>query len=291
MSSHIPSHRAATEAARTDDARGPDGTPPDVGRDAVRLDGDVVLSLLALIGGGGAELKDAAGGGQAQGRPASTAPGEGRNGAAARTPPGAPGMRGGAAGLAAPGAGSAAPAGILPALTGSPRTDDDPVPGIVPDEGGDATQRQAAELAAPEDALPLPSAADAGLLRQPGAESAWPSAAVALPMSRTASQYDIGPCVDGNIGKAGEAVHAPAQTMIFAETAGLLAAVPRTGADAPPVQFGQRTVSTAHGLPDAARRASALPATAAPRMQAAPRSDAAQPTRSARDALADAAGA
>ncbi|MBN3835110.1 hypothetical protein, partial [Burkholderia sp. Ac-20344] len=81
MSSHIPSHRAATEAARTDDARGPDGTPLDAVRDAVQLDGDVVLSLLALIGGGGAELKDAAGGGQAQGRPAGTPPGPARDGA------------------------------------------------------------------------------------------------------------------------------------------------------------------------------------------------------------------
>ncbi|NTZ07529.1 hypothetical protein [Burkholderia metallica] len=293
MSSHIPSHRAATEVARTDDARGPDGTPPDVARDAVQLDGDVVLSLLALIGGGGAELKDAAGGGQTPGRPAGAAPGPARDGASlTRTAPGAPGMRGGAAGPVAPGTGLATQTGVLPALTGSTQTVDDAVSGIVPDEGGDAEQWQAPDLAAPEDALPLPSAPGAGSLRLPGAdaERAWPSAAGAQSMPRTASPDDVGPHADGDVGEAGETMPAPAGTMVFAGTAGPVATLPRTGTDAPPVPSGPLTTSAAHAPPDAERRASTPPATATSQTPTPGRGEAAPPARSARDVMADAAG-
>lgn len=294
MASHIPSHRAATEAARTDDARGPDGTPAEIPRDAVQLDGDVVLSLLALIGGGGAGLKDAAGGGQTQGRPAGTAPGPARDGAPwPRTAPGAPGMRGGVAGPAAPGTGQSTQTGILPALTGNTPAGDDAVPGVVPDAGGDAQQRQAPDPVAPERALPLPLPPGADLLRQPGVETAWPSAADAQPTPPTAGGNDVGPHVDGDAGEAGDTMRAPAGAMAFAGTAAPLATPPRTGAEAPAAQTERLAAPADHAPSGAERRASTQPATATPQMpqmSTARRGDAAPPARFARDALADAAG-
>ncbi|MGU7810750.1 hypothetical protein [Burkholderia sp. AW49-1] len=285
MSSHIPSHRAATEATRTDDARGPDGTRADAVRDAEQLDGDVVLSLLALIGGGGAELKGAAGGGQTQGKPAGTTPGPTRDGTPwPRTAPGASGagMRGGAAGPAAPGTGQATQTGILPTLTGCMQTGDDAASGIVQDEGGDAGQRRAPDPAALEGMLPLQLAPGAALLRQPGAENAWPSAAGVQPMSRTASQYDVGPHVDG---EAGKTARGPAGAMAFAGPAAPLAAPPRAGPEAPAATADQAP-------PDAESRVSPMPpATTTSQMPAARRGEAAPPPRSARDVIADAAGA
>ncbi|MDR0240282.1 MAG: hypothetical protein LBJ65_01575 [Burkholderia sp.] len=287
MSSHIPSHRSATEATRTDDARGPDGTPADGARDAVQLDGDVLLSLLARIGGGsaGAELKDAAGGGpQAQGQPAGTAPGP------ARTASGAPGMRGGAAGPAAPGTGLATQTGILPALTGSTQAGGDAVSGIVPDERGDAAQQQAPDLATPEGALPLPSIPEAGLLHPPGAENAWQPAADAQPMSRTAGQYDIGPHADGEAGEAGETRRAPAEAMAFAGAAAPRVTAPLTGTETPAEQAAPLTATAGHAAPDAERRASTPPAIATSQMPSARHGGAIPPARSARDVMADAAG-
>ncbi|WP_176045389.1 hypothetical protein [Burkholderia sp. BCC1644] len=294
MSSHIPSHRAATDTTRADDARGPDGAQSDGVRDAVQLDGDVVLSLLALIGGGGAELKDAAGGGQPQGQPAGTAPGTARNGAlwprTASGASGAPGMRGGAAGPVAPGTGLATQTGILPALTGNAQAGNDAASGIVPDDGGDAEQRQAPDLAASEGALPFPSAPGGDLLHQPGAENAWPSAADAQPMSRTASQYDVAPHAGGEVGEAGDTMGAPGEAMAFAGKAAPLALPPHTGPDAPAAQTEQRSVAAGHALPDAERRVSTPPATAPSQMPTSQRDEAAPPARSARDAMADAAG-
>lgn len=213
MSSHIPSHRTATEAARTDDARGPDGATPDAARDAVHLDGDVVLSLLAVIGGGGAELKDAAGGGQGQGRPADTAPAPARDGVPwPRTGPGAlgvPGIRGGATGPVASGTG--------PALTGSAQAGGNAVSGIVPDEGGDTAQRQEPDLAAPEGALPLPSAPEGDLSPRSGAGNARASAADTQPALHTAGRDDVGPHADG---AAGETARVLAGTPVLPDRQG-----------------------------------------------------------------------
>ncbi|VWD12074.1 hypothetical protein BLA39750_03299 [Burkholderia lata] len=290
MSSHIPSHRTATDAARTDDARGPDGTPPDAARDAVQLDGDVVLSLLAVIGGGGAELKDAAGGGQGNGRPASTAPGPARDGAPWPRP--APGMRGGTTGPVT-GTGTATQTGSVPALTGSTPADGDAVAGIVPDEGGDAAQRQAPDWAAPEGALPRPSAPEGGLSPPSGAGNAWPSAADAQPALRTADRYVVAPHADGAVG---ETTRAPAEATAFAESAGPLETLPRAGAGAPAAQNEPLASARGHAPSDAEPQASTLPAIATAttqtqmRMPTARRGEAASPARAARDAMADAAG-
>ncbi|WP_185658092.1 hypothetical protein [Burkholderia sp. Bp8992] len=294
MPSHIPSHRAATEAARTDDARGPDGTPAEIPRDAVQvqLDGDVVLSLLALIGGGGAGLKDAAGGGQAQGGPAGTAPGPARDGAP--WPRTVPGMRGGVAGSVAPGTGQSTQTDILlPALMGNTQAGDDAVPAIVPDAGGDAQQRQAPDPVAPEGALPLALLPGADLLRQPGVETAWPSAADAQPTPPMAGANDVGPHVDGDAGEAGDTMRAPAGATAFAGPAAPLATPPRTGAEAPAAQTERLAATADHAPSGAERRASTQPATATPlmpQMSTARRGDAVPPARSARDVLADAAG-
>ncbi|MCA8257227.1 hypothetical protein LGM89_28530 [Burkholderia sp. AU31624] len=285
MSSHIPSHRTATEAARTDDTRGPDGVTPDAARDTVQLDGDVVLSLLAVIGGGGAELKDAAGGGQGQGRPADTAPAPARDGVpwprTASGAPGAlgvPGIRGGATGPVAPGTG--------PALAGSAQAGGNAVSGIVPDEGGDTAQRQEPELAAPEGALPLPSAPEGDLSPRSGAGNAGASAADTQPALHTAGRDDVGPHAGG---AAGETVRGLAGTPVFAGPAGPLATPPRAGAVAQNEPF---TPARGHALPDTQPRASTLPVTttATTQMPTARRGEAAPTARSAHDVIADAAG-
>ncbi|OXI17863.1 hypothetical protein [Burkholderia sp. AU15512] len=287
MSSHIPSHRTATEAARTDDTRGPDGATPDAARDAVQLDGDVVLSLLAVIGGGGAELKDAAGGGQGQGRPADTAPAPARDGVpwprTASGAPGAlgvPGIRGGATGPVAPGTG--------PALAGSAQAGGNAVSGIVPDEGGDTAQRQEPELAAPEGALPLPSAPEGDLSPRSGAGNAGASAADTQPALHTAGRDDVGPHAGG---AAGETVRGLAGTPVFAGPAGPLATPPRAGAGAV-AQNEPFTPARGHALPDTEPRASTLPVTttATTQMPTARRGEAAPTARSAHDVIADAAG-
>ncbi|KAG8154507.1 hypothetical protein [Burkholderia catarinensis] len=290
MSSHIPSHRAGTEAVRTDDARGPDGTPPGVARDAAQLDGDVVLSLLALIGGGGAELKDAAGGEPAQGQPAGTAQGPARDGAPLpRMAPGTPGMRGGATGPAVPGAGTgtATPTGILPALAGNAQAGDAATSGILPNEAGDTEQVQQPDLAGPEDAMAFPSAPEAGMLR-PGIGTAWTSAVDAQAMLPTEGLRDIAPRVD--VETAG-AMRAPAATTTaFAGTAGPADTPPRAAADASPAQAGPIAVATGHAPGEAASPAPAPPTVAAPRMPTERRAEAAPPARAARDVMADAAG-
>ncbi|KKL33572.1 hypothetical protein WR30_23655 [Burkholderia contaminans FFH2055] len=283
MSSHIPSHRTATEAARTDDARGPDGATPDAARDAVQLDGDVVLSLLALIGGG-AELKDAAGGGQGQGRPADTAPAPAREDVPwPRTAPGAlgvPGIHGGATGPVAPGTG--------PALNGSAQAGGNAVSGIVPDEGDDTAQRQERDLAAPEGALPLPSAPQGDLSPRSGAGNAEASAADTQPALHTAGRDDVGPHADGAVGETARVL---AGTPVFAGPAGPLATPPRAGAGAV-AQNEPFTPARGHALPDTEPRASTLPVTttATTQMPAARRGEAAPTARSAHDVIADAAG-
>ncbi|WP_175717208.1 hypothetical protein [Burkholderia anthina] len=305
MHSHIPPARSGAEAAQADATLGPDGAPgAAAARDAAQADGGVLQILRARIGGGGAELKGAAGGGPQPGRPAGTAAGTGT--ALSRTVSGAASGRGGVAGLSAStssGAGPATTTGLLPGLAGNGATGDDATSGILRDEGGATAEPEPAATAAADDALPLVPAPLPGALRAPGAGNA-PASAGAQENPFAASP---GEGVQGGDVGADDTMRAPSGPALADTRTDTRAFAGMTVPADPPAGAGTADASAANAAPTSRDAASPAP-TATPAattttiatttrppsaspIPAGQRGSAvAPPARSTRDVIADAAG-
>ncbi|MCA8095228.1 hypothetical protein LGM65_30880 [Burkholderia anthina] len=301
MHSHIRPARSGAEAAQADATVGPDGAPGTAAaRDAAQADGGVLQILRARIGGGGAELKGAAGGGPQPGRPAGTAAGTGT--ALSRTVSGAVSGRGGVAGLSAStssGAGPATATSLLPGFTGNGSTGDDATSGILRDEGGAMAEPEPAATAAADDALPLVPDPLPGALRAPGAGNV-PALAGAQENPFVASPGegvqggDVG--ADGAMRapsvpaladtRAFAGMTAPADPLAGAGTADASAAnaVPTSRDAASPAPTATPAVTTTT-IATTTRPPSASPIPAGQRGSAI-----APPARSTRDVIADAVG-
>ncbi|MCA8023441.1 hypothetical protein [Burkholderia metallica] len=196
MSSNISANCAVTDAVRTDDVSGSNGAPRDVVRNEAQFVGNVVLSLLALISGGGAALKDAANG--------------------ALSPPTERGTRGDRSGP--PSANHATLTGVIPVTTERMLVGDGSLLGIAPGEGDDTEQGQALDLVDAEGLLSFVFMSGSSVLGSCGEGNLSLSVADVLPTSRTAGSYDVGLYVDG---EAGETIHVTAGSVASVGTAEL----------------------------------------------------------------------